>query len=108
MMTEIAEMTAQYANDFRPMRPSLRTSPNPATPTTSDENTSGITVISNTRRKSWPTGSVMLGENPDHHRMITAKGTIDPHARHDANGQPDEDARVQRKFATRDMGRCTE
>ena len=32
----------------------------PATPTTSDENTSGTTIISSKRRNSWPTGCVML------------------------------------------------
>ena len=37
-----------------------------------------------------------IGENPKHRRVLAAKDAIDPHARHDANGQPDEDARVQR------------
>ena len=58
--TEIAEITKVYPNDFSPTRPSLRTSPIPATPATSDENTSGTTVINSSLKKSCPIGLVML------------------------------------------------
>src|SRR5262249_21918311 len=43
---------------LNPMRPSVRMSPTPATPTTREENTRGITVIRRSRRKSSPMGSV--------------------------------------------------
>jgi len=46
-----------------------------------------MTVISNTRRKSCPIGSVSW-RDPIHRRVLTAKNTIDPHARYDPNCQP--------------------
>ena len=60
MTTEMAEITRQYANDLNPTRPSFRMSPMPATPTTSDEKTSGTTIISNSLKNNWPIGWVML------------------------------------------------
>ena len=55
--TETIEMTRQNPTVRTPTRPSRRTSPMPATPTISDDTTSGTTVISSARRNSWPTGS---------------------------------------------------
>ena len=57
--TEMIEMTTVYARLLMPTRPSRRMSPMPATPTTSDVNTSGTTVISSSRRNSWPIGSAI-------------------------------------------------
>ncbi|MBK9242820.1 MAG: hypothetical protein IPL75_21745 [Acidobacteria bacterium] len=39
-----------------PTRPTLRMSPNPATPSEMDAKTSGITTMNNMRRKICPTG----------------------------------------------------
>ena len=55
--TETIEMTRQKPTVRTPTRPRRRTSPIPATPTTSDETTSGTTVIKSERRNSWPIGS---------------------------------------------------
>jgi hypothetical protein len=54
----------------------------PATPTTSEEKTSGTTIISSRRRKSVPTGSVMRlivhttrGSSPPSTRFTTTPAT---------------------------------
>ena len=57
--TDTIEITRQKPTVRTPTRPRRRTSPMPATPTMSEETTSGTTVISSERRNSWPAGSAM-------------------------------------------------
>ena len=84
-----------------PTRPSRRTSPMPATPTMSDETTSGTTVISSERRNSWPTGSAMCLTT---HASAGASGPSSARAALPSVGaddEPEEDADVQRNSPTR-------
>ena len=99
--TDTMEITRQKPTVRTPTRPRRRTSPMPATPTISEETTSGTTVISSERRNSWPAGSAMCqttqvssGESgPSSARADAAKRRADH--------EPEEDADVQRDSPTR-------
>src|SRR2546426_3799360 len=58
---------------FRPILPSFRMSPIPDTPTMSEENTSGTTVMRSKRRNNSPVGSLIW--NTTH----STRGSAPPH-----------------------------